>query len=223
MTNHTDNYLPADSIARTIIDNPITNPTLITQLIEADTQAQENQPMNMPLNLTPGEQAVLDQINKQNTLTPADDVTALAMALMGGLMPIINRMVETKFAALVANHHTLKQMDENMEQFISDMIEERITSHASEYDHDEFERAVSVIDNSLDDKIERAISDYDFSDQINNAIDAYDFDFSDRISEAIDDYDMSDKINDALEDSEKIVTTDGLAEALRNVTIRLNY
>jgi hypothetical protein len=209
MNQHTDTYLPADTLV---------------------IQPKENPPMNKPLILTPGEQALLDAIHNPAPAKPAptpewtavmSQFDAMFSAVVKYATPLIDRMVEEKFAALVASHHTLKQMDENMEQYISDMISEKISDHCGEYDHEAYERVVSEVDNNLDDKIDSALDNYDFSDKIERAIDDYDFNFESRISEAIDDYDMTDKINDAISDSETIVTTDGLAEALRHVSIRL--
>ena len=121
MTNHTDNYLPADT------GEPITNPAQIVALIEADTAAQESQPMNTETS-TPS-------TSPPSTLR--DDVSALAMALTGAFMPIINRIVEKKFAQLVENHRTLALMDESMTARVVELINTRMEDHEREYDHDQ--------------------------------------------------------------------------------------
>jgi hypothetical protein len=185
MNQHTDTYIPADTLVIQPKENPpmpINNPTPIP----APAQPAP----------TPEWTAVMSQFD------------AMFSAVVKYATPLIDRMVEEKFAALVASHHTLKQMDENMEQYINDMISEKISDHCGEYDHEAYERVVSEVDNNLDDRIDSALDNYDFSDKIERAIDDYDFDFENKIS-------------DAISDSETIVTTDGLAEALRHVSIRL--
>ena len=151
-----------------------TDPNQIAALIEADIQAQENQAMN--LNPTP---------EPTTTPTPADDVTTLAMALMGGLMPIINRMVEQRFAALVENAATMRLLDETTTDKIIELINQRMDDHERSYDHEQYDdydrtlvRLSSDVEdlerNTLDrDAVGEMVSDYlneNLSDEVNNLL-----------------------------------------------------
>lgn len=151
-----------------------TNPAEIAALIEADAQAQENQTMN--LNPTP---------EPTTTPTPADDVTTLAMALMGGLMPIINRMVEQRFAALVENAATMRLLDETTTDKIIELINQRMDDHERSYDHEQYDDYDRTLDrlssdvedlerNTLDrDAVGEMVSDYlneNLSDEVNNLL-----------------------------------------------------
>ena len=151
-----------------------TDPNQIAALIEADIQAQENQAMN--LNPTP---------EPTTTPTPADDVTTLAMALMGGLMPIINRMVEQRFAALVENAATMRLLDETTTDKIIELINQRMDDHERSYDHEQYDDYDRTLDrlssdvedlerNTLDrDAVGEMVSDYlseNLSDEVNNLL-----------------------------------------------------
>ncbi len=203
--NHTDNYLPADTLAAS---QPITNPTLIAQLIEADTQAQENQPMN--------------DTTKEETPQLGDEIASLGLALFSSLMPLINRMVEQKFAEMVDSAKTLNMLNETMEAKISEQIAHAINQHEYTYDHDDYDRYDRRID-ELESQLEGLPSEDKFEKMVKRAAnDALEeFDLDEKISDALDNYDMSSKIDDALSDREDIVTVDGLAEALRHVSIKM--
>jgi len=157
-----------------------TNPAEIAALIEADAQAQENQAMN--LNPTP---APAPTPEPTTTPTPADDVTTLAMALMGGLMPIINRMVEQRFAALVENAATMRLLDETTTDKIIELINQRMDDHERSYDHEQYDDYDRTLDrlssdvedlerNSTDrDAVQEMVSDYlneNLSDEVNNLL-----------------------------------------------------
>lgn len=157
-----------------------TNPAEIAALIEADAQAQENQAMN--LSPTP---APAPTPEPATTLTPADDVTTLAMALMGGLMPIINRMVEQRFAALVENAATMRLLDETTTDKIIELINQRMDDHERSYDHDQYDQYDRTLDalseeinevsrNTPDrDAVGEMVSDYlneNLSDEVNNLL-----------------------------------------------------
>ncbi len=156
-----------------------TNPAEIAALIEADAQAQENQTMN--LNPTPAPAPTPEP----KAPTPADDVTTLAMALMGGLMPIINRMVEQRFAALVENAATMRLLDETTTDKIIELINQRMDDHERSYDHEQYDDYDRTLDrlssdvedlerNTLDrDAVGEMVSDYlgeHLSDEVNNLL-----------------------------------------------------
>jgi hypothetical protein len=160
-----------------------TNPAEIAALIEADAQAQENQAMN--LTPTPAPAPTPAPTPEQKTLTPADDVTTLAMALMGGLMPIINRMVEQRFAALVENAATMRLLDETTTDKIIELINQRMDDHERSYDHEQYDDYDRTLDrlssdvedlerNALDrDAVGEMVGDYlgeHLSDEVNNLL-----------------------------------------------------
>lgn len=161
-----------------------TNPAEIAALIEADAQAQENQAMS--LTPTPAPAPTPEPTPEPTTtLTPADDVTTLAMALMGGLMPIINRMVEQRFAALVENAATMRLLDETTTDKIIELINQRMDDHERSYDHEQYDDYDRTLDrlssdvedlerNTLDrDAVGEMVSDYlneNLSDEINNLL-----------------------------------------------------
>lgn len=161
-----------------------TNPAEIAALIEADAQAQENQTMN--LILTPAPAPTPEPTPEPTTTpTPADDVTTLAMALMGGLMPIINRMVEQRFAALVENAATMRLLDETTTDKIIELINQRMDDHERSYDHEQYDDYDRTLDrlssdvedlerNTLDrDAVGEMVSDYlseNLSDEVNNLL-----------------------------------------------------
>jgi hypothetical protein len=165
-----------------------TNPAEIAALIEADAQAQENQAMNNEAT-TPTPEPTTTPALEQKTLTPADatrrDVTTLAMALMGGLMPIINRMVEQRFAALVENAATMRLLDETTTDKIIELINQRMDDHERSYDHEQYDDYDRTLDrlssdvedlerNTLDrDAVGEMVSDYlgeHLSDEVNNLL-----------------------------------------------------
>ncbi len=161
-----------------------TNPAEIAALIEADAQAQENQAMNNEAT-TPTPEPTTTPALEQKTLTPADDVTTLAMALMGGLMPIINRMVEQRFAALVENAATMRLLDETTTDKIIELINQRMDDHERSYDHEQYDDYDRTLDrlssdvedlerNALDrDAVGEMVSDYlseNLSDEVNNLL-----------------------------------------------------
>lgn len=161
-----------------------TNPAEIAALIEADAQAQENQAMNNEAT-TPTPEPTTTPALEQKTLTPADDVTTLAMALMGGLMPIINRMVEQRFAALVENAATMRLLDETTTDKIIELINQRMDDHERSYDHEQYDDYDRTLDrlssdvedlerNTLDrDAVGEMVSDYlseNLSDEVNNLL-----------------------------------------------------
>ncbi len=159
-----------------------TNPAEIAALIEADAQAQENQAMN----LTPAPAPTPEPTPEPTTApTPADDVTTLAMALMGGLMPIINRMVEQRFAALVENAATMRLLDETTTDKIIELINQRMDDHERSYDHEQYDDYDRTLDrlssdvedlerNTLDrDVVQEIVGDYlneNLSDEVNNLL-----------------------------------------------------
>lgn len=164
-----------------------TNPAEIAALIEADAQAQENQTMNLTPTPapTPTPEPTTTPAPEQKTLTPADDVTTLAMALMGGLMPIINRMVEQRFAALVENAATMRLLDETTTDKIIELINQRMDDHERSYDHEQYDDYDRTLDrlssdvedlerNTLDrDAVGEMVSDYlneNLSDEVNNLL-----------------------------------------------------
>ncbi len=161
-----------------------TNPAEIAALIEADAQAQENQAMNNEAT-TPTPEPTTTPALEQKTLTPADDVTTLAMALMGGLMPIINRMVEQRFAALVENAATMRLLDETTTDKIIELINQRMDDHERSYDHEQYDDYDRTLDrlssdvedlerNTLDrDAVGEMVGDYlgeHLSDEVNNLL-----------------------------------------------------
>jgi hypothetical protein len=161
-----------------------TNPAEIAALIEADAQAQENQTMNNEAT-TPTPEPTPTPAPEQKTPTPADDVTTLAMALMGGLMPIINRMVEQRFAALVENAATMRLLDETTTDKIIELINQRMDDHERSYDHEQYDDYDRTLDrlssdvedlerNTLDrDAVGEMVSDYlneNLSDEVNNLL-----------------------------------------------------
>lgn len=161
-----------------------TNPAEIAALIEADAQAQENQAMN--LTPAPAPAPTPEPTPEPTTTpTPADDVTTLAMALMGGLMPIINRMVEQRFAALVENAATMRLLDETTTDKIIELINQRMDDHERSYDHEQYDDYDRTLDrlssdvedlerNSTDrDAVGEMVSDYlneNLSDEVNNLL-----------------------------------------------------
>ena len=162
-----------------------TNPAEIAALIEADAQAQENQAMNLNPTPAPTPEPTTTPAPEQKTLTPADDVTTLAMALMGGLMPIINRMVEQRFAKLVENSATMRLLDETTTDKIIELINQRMDDHERSYDHEQYDDYDRTLDrlssdvedlerNSTDrDAVQEMVSDYlseNLSDEINNLL-----------------------------------------------------
>ncbi len=161
-----------------------TNPAEIAALIEADAQAQENQAMNNEAT-TPTPEPTTTPAPEQKTLTPADDVTTLAMALMGGLMPIINRMVEQRFAALVENAATMRLLDETTTDKIIELINQRMDDHENTYDHeqyDDYDRTLDRLSSDVEDlerntpdrdAVQEMVGDYlgeHLSDEVNNLL-----------------------------------------------------
>ncbi len=136
----------------------------------------------MNLTLTP---APAPTPEPTTTPTPADDVTTLAMALMGGLMPIINRMVEQRFAALLENAATMRLLDDTTTAKIIELINQRMADHEHEYDHEQYDNYDQTLDrlssdvedlerNALDrDAVGEMVSDYlseHLSDEVNNLL-----------------------------------------------------
>lgn len=134
---------------------------------------------------TPTPEPTTTPAPEQKTLTPADDVTTLAMALMGGLMPIINRMVEQRFAALVENAATMRLLDETTTDKIIELINQRMDDHERSYDHEQYDDYDRTLDrlssdvedlerNTLDrDAVGEMVSDYlneNLSDEVNNLL-----------------------------------------------------
>lgn len=153
-----------------------TNPAEIAALIEADAQAQENQAMN----------------NEATTPTPepkepqiGDEIAALGLHMFDGLMPLINRIVEAKFAQLVENAATMRLLDETTTDKIIELINQRMDDHERSYDHEQYDDYDRTLDrlssdvedlerNTLDrDAVGEMVSDYlseNLSDEVNNLL-----------------------------------------------------
>ncbi len=193
----------------------LTNPIEIIALIEADTQAQENQPMN-------------DKEDKPTAPTPephpyADSLSAIFDAIFTLITPRIEAMVEEKVTRILSTKATLHVLDETLKEQISEQIGRAMDAHLYEYDHDvygRYDRRLDGIESTLENMpSEETIRDMAETAAI-NALE--DFDMTEKIEEALDNYDMDDKLTEALDNREDIVTVDTLRDALSNVTINMN-
>lgn len=58
----------------------------------------------------------------------------------------IERLVDTKFNQLVANTKALSLLDEQLREYITEVVDDKISDHNQEYDHDDFITADHVSD-----------------------------------------------------------------------------
>jgi hypothetical protein len=91
---------------------------------------------------------------------------------------------------------------------VADIVRELWAEEYEQEVQDKVERAIEDYD--FEDTVRQAVRNYDFSDAVESVI--YDFDMSTKITEAIDDYDLSDKITETLDDTFDI--DDKVAEAM---------
>lgn len=84
--------------------------------------------------------------------------------------PQIKRMVDDATAPLLARIAALEARledittasDERIKEIAEEVADRRISEHADEYDHDEYDR----MDDKLDEKVTEAIEDFDFEDKV---------------------------------------------------------
>ncbi len=167
----------------------------------------------------------MNDTTKEETPQLGDEIASLGLALFSSLMPLINRMVEQKFAEMVDSAKTLNMLNETMEAKISEQIAHAINQHEYTYDHDDYDRYDRRID-EMESQLEGLPSEDKLKNMVKRAANAAleDFDLDDKIRDALDNYDMDDKITEALDNREDIVTIDTLKDALRGVSISLhNY
>lgn len=192
-----DSYLPADNTANTV----------------------------KQVNLTPGEQAVLDQINnKQNTpewTTVMSQFDTLFSTLVKYATPLIERVVEKKFNELLDSSLALAKLDNDLDTRIEHLsskvaqavCEEMITSHCDEYSHADSD-AGFITKGEAEDIAEEAAkaalydhtNDYDHDDY-DNMDSKIEDQVDDKVTEALDNYDFAHSIKEALNEQTFILRT----------------
>jgi hypothetical protein len=166
-----------------------TNPAEIAALIEADAQAQENQTMNNGTTTLPPD---LLSATYQEKTAPAPEwvevmsqFDAMFSAVVKYATPLIERMVEQRFAKLVENSATMRLLDETTTDKIIELINQRMDDHERSYDHEQYDDYDRTLDrlssdvedlerNSTDrDAVQEMVSDYlneNLSDEVNNLL-----------------------------------------------------
>lgn len=89
--------------------------------------------------------------------------------LISALNTHIETVVTKKFEQLMEGHKAIAQLDTDREEVIREMIEDvvddKLSDHNNEYDHDDI-----VSREYLSDLVYDAVNDYDMSDIIENAV-----------------------------------------------------
>jgi hypothetical protein len=108
------------------------------------------------------------------TLTPPQPAD-----LLQNLMKLLDEHIEKKIADALAKH--LDAVRDVAREVANEVAEAVLTEHTDEYDHDDYDRAYSNLDQIINDAI-------------------YDYDFDDKVADAISSFDMEDKIKDTIRD-----------------------
>jgi len=190
-----DNYLPAD-----ITTTPITNPVEITAIMEADA-AKDDKPTN------PGPEQH----------PQADQAIALTDALVALITPLIERMVEKKFAALVQNHNTLSHMDESLIDKMWEVANTAVENHEQDKAHPEEDDVTSRVEDTIETYLRRNhgfVTEDKVNDIVSEAIEQHEYDTNHMAEHEIDD-----KL-------ENFISTDNIeeyvVEALKVVEFKIN-
>lgn len=114
-----------------------------------------NDTTNMPVTMEEDEaMQALEQAKQDDTPTNETPLPLKELGLLGDLMRILTRHVETlvdqRFAALVESHKTLALMDESMRDAITEMIDDRIDDHESSHEHKNDEDIETEVSNHVE-------------------------------------------------------------------------
>lgn len=122
--------------------------TLATALL---TQRPDN---TTPLHVTMHEEAPVEHAQDY-------PMVAVLLDMLTKMEKHIDMLVETKFNHLVANTKALSLMDEGLKESITEMIDDAISNHENNYDHDEFtneDRVSDILAGEVDQHIDHWIT-----------------------------------------------------------------
>jgi hypothetical protein len=138
--------------------------------------------------------ATIDATMTLTTPQPTDLLQSLMKLLDAHIEKKIADAVQARIAALEERMNNITTVtDERIREIAEEVATQTLEDHTDEYDHDDYDRAYS----NLDEKINDAIYDYNMDDKI-----------KDSLSSALEDVDLEDKIKDTIRDMTFSVSVD---------------
>ena len=133
--------------------------------------------------------ATIEATTQENQVTEATMTltTPQPTDLLQSLMKLLDEHIEKKIADALTKH--VDALRDIAHEVANTLVEDAMDSHCHTYDHDDYDR----VNSNLDEIINDAIYDYDFDAKINDAVSSYD---------------MEDKIKDTIRDMTFNVSVD---------------
>ena len=112
---------------------------------------------------------------------------ALLGTMLKALTDHIERVVDRRFAALVESHQTMKLMDENMQLFVANLIDDRIHEHEQDHEHKTDEDIETEVSNHVEYFLRQGdhqfITERDLSEKVSDVLDEV---LEDRVRDLLD-------------------------------------
>ena len=135
-----------------------------------------------------------DNTNTPHPQEPKDVANDLLQNMLAVLVKHIDARVESKVQQIFESHATMALIDEKTKDLLEEMIDEKLTEHVGDYDHESRD--------DISDTVATHIAHTNFDDQIRRSVEEIisdgDYATEERVQEMIDEHDFEESVKEVL-------------------------